>query len=146
MEKIKVFQSGQWGVKVAENPDLWLNYAKGSGLNKDSFKPGAEYSVEIVENGKYRNIKSVEGVTTVAPVASKPAFKKAFAKKEVSASTAMTKEEWAAKDRSQMIGGLSHDAVQLVLAHVNSGKSVEELVSVYEEALTSIISLRDRVK
>lgn len=147
MEKIKVLGVGQWGVKVQENPDLWFNYAKGSGVNKDMFKIGQEYTVEIVKNGNYSNIQSVEGVKAV-PTAEAPKasfVKKPFFKKKDD-SDKMTKEDWAAKDRSQMVGGRSHDAVELVKAAVNSGKDIEEVLSLYREALTGLLKLADEVK
>lgn len=146
MEKITVLGKSKWGVLVKKDPDLWLNFEKGSGLSPASLDLNKEYTVDIVQNGKYRNIKAVEGLSSTPAEPKKTFTKKPFVPFAKKADTGMTKEDWAAKDRSQMIGGRSHDAVELVKACVNSGKEMTEILTLYREALDGLIVIADEVK
>ena len=64
----------------------------------------------------------------------------------VKTDTTMTKAEWSAKDRAQMIGGRSHDAAQLTLAAVTVGISAEDVLKLYKAVLEGVLKLAEEVK
>jgi len=156
VEKITVEVVGKFGVKVG---DVW--YGLGKELSLDMFSKGQSYDVGVAtaQSGK-KYIREVMGakaptavlgaVVAAAPVQAAKAPYKPFnkfaggAKKDSGA--AMSKEEWQAKDRSQLIGGLSHDAVVLVQAHVQSMKPISELLGLYREALEGTLAIRSDLK
>ena len=60
----------------------------------------------------------------------------------------MTKAEWSAKDRSQLIGGLSHDAATIVAAAMTLQpfNSTDEVLLFYKRVLEGLLRIRDEVK
>lgn len=57
--------------------------------------------------------------------------------------------DWAAKDRSQLIGGLSHDAAELTVALVRVQGSLDNtqaILAAYKEFLEGLIQIRNEVK
>lgn len=54
--------------------------------------------------------------------------------------------DWAAKDRSQLVGGRSHDAAQLVQIALSSCTELSEVLRLYKEALQGILKIADEVK
>ncbi len=61
-------------------------------------------------------------------------------------SEVMSKADWNAKDRSMMVGGLSHDAAVLVAASATANVSIQEILSSYEVALKRLVEIRENVK
>ena len=152
---IKIEAKSNFGVLAG---GTWFNPSDKKMLS--IFEIGKTYDVEMVENtgkgGKvYKNIqtaKLVEG--SAAPVAvldrpaaavvavKKPYFKKSgFAPKSDAAPV-----DWAAKDRSQLVGGRSHDAVELVKASISGCKPMDEVLALYREALVGVLSIAEEVK
>lgn len=59
----------------------------------------------------------------------------------------MSKAEWSAKDRSQLIGGLSHDAAAITAAMIaTSVMGQAEAVLAYKQILVQMLSIREEVK
>lgn len=60
----------------------------------------------------------------------------------------MSKAEWTAKDRSQLIGGLSHDAAAVVasMVQVASSMDVVEALIVYKQLLEGMLKIREGLK
>jgi hypothetical protein len=57
--------------------------------------------------------------------------------------------DWAAKDRSQLIGGLSHDAATLTAAFASMFSDVadtESALKLYQDFLVGMLKIRDQVK
>jgi hypothetical protein len=56
--------------------------------------------------------------------------------------------DWAAKDRSQLIGGLSHDAATLTAAIVRDMPDLEtdKVLELYHDFLAGMLKIRDKVK
>jgi hypothetical protein len=62
-------------------------------------------------------------------------------------SESMTKEDWSAKDRSQLIGGLCHDAAQITASlTVSQGMDKDGALEVYKDVLNQLINFRSEVK
>jgi len=159
VETIQVEVVGKFGVKAGE---VW--YGLGKELSLDQFARGDSYTVGVAtaKSGKkyIREILSGSAplvasapVAPAAAVVAAPVVKAAYkpfnkfgggAKKDSGAT--MSKEEWQAKDRSQLIGGLSHDAAAMVQAHVQSMKPMDDLLSLYEQALGGLLVIRERIK
>lgn len=73
-------------------------------------------------------------------------FMPSFAKKVASDNT-MSKAEWSAKDRSQLIGGLSHDAAAITAVMVNvDGLNKDSALALYKELLVGMLAIREEVK
>jgi hypothetical protein len=56
------------------------------------------------------------------------------------------KTDWAAKDRSQLVGGRSHDAVSLVNTALVTGTPLEKVLQMYKEALDVVLAIAGEVK
>lgn len=155
---INVSAKSKFGI-LDKNTEKWFNPLKSEMLKE--FEVGKAYSVELEDttaaNGKtYTNIVSITGRETPTAVAAAgvttaevktPYVKKDYSKfkpREVKAT--LSKEEWAAKDRSQLVGGLSHDAATLVAAAVTSGVPVEQVIEKFKVVLAGLIKARDEVK
>jgi hypothetical protein len=170
LQTIMVEAKSKFGV-LDGTTNKWLN-PKDAGMLKD-FAVGHSYNVALEEstgkNGKaYLNIVSIVGdrgpsadvpapeivapvfakTPVAAPVAAKAPykapFKKAYGnsfKKNDAPAT-----DWAAKDRSQLVGGLCHDAAALAAAVISTGTSIESALATYEQLLAGVIKLREGVK
>lgn len=57
-----------------------------------------------------------------------------------------TQTDWVAKDRSQLIGGLSHDAAELAAAAVAYNVPISSVVDQYKLALVALIKIREEVR
>jgi hypothetical protein len=151
-EAITVEQVGKFGVRTGE---VW--YGVNEPIKPESFTVGTTYTVAISTSStgkKYikevlagnNSGQQIQNPVNVAPQTVKPAFKKSFTPYAKKADNGLSKEEWAQKDRNQMIGGRSHDAAELVKASVNSGRPMNEILALYQEALEGIIRIADTVK
>lgn len=138
----------------------YVNYSKKfEEADKAKVVPGAAFDAEVfvADSGKeYLNkiIKMLNTKTTVeVPVVvdterairntPKEAFKPKYAKKDTP-SASMSKEEWQAKDRSQLIGGLSHDAAAVVATL--GFTTVSDTLEAYKEALQGMLKIREELK
>lgn len=54
--------------------------------------------------------------------------------------------DWAAKDRSQLVGGRSHDAVELVKVSLANATPMNKVLEIYKEALLGVLKIADDVK
>lgn len=54
--------------------------------------------------------------------------------------------DWNAKDRSQLVGGRSHDAVSLVNTALVTGTPLAAVVKLYREALEAVLAISAEVK
>ncbi len=113
---------------VANSGKKYVNELKG--LSKAEFK--ASPKEEIKPEAKSEAKTEVKGE---------------FKKPKAQADTSMTKSEWQAKDRSQLIGGLSHDAAAIAAAWVNvQGSSNEEALANYKFFLEGMLKIREELK
>lgn len=165
-DKVTVSELSKFGFKVGNE---FINYSKQlPEADKTNVVPGATFEGDfyVADSGKrYLNkilssVPSAKGAavssqtTLAAPAfvdteqakkyAPKP-FVAKFAKKDGAESTTMSKSEWQAKDRSQLIGGLSHDAAAITAALVNVTQVLKPL-DLYKELLTGMIAIREELK
>jgi len=153
-ETVVIESLGKWGPKI--NGEYYSFSKKIQESDKGKLVPGGTFDLDIwtAESGK-KYINAV--VSSAVAVAEKPVAKatspevKAFvAKVKAQASEAksetMTKAEWSAKDRSQLIGGLSHDAATLVAASVTANVPLEQVLEQFGTALTALLKVRETVK
>ena len=118
--------------------------------DRGKFVPGAEVPVilRVADSGtKYvmavlNPAKHVAHETPALPVATSTVGAKIVTK----ASETMSKADWNAKDRSMMLGGISHDAAQLAAASVTANVSIHDVVQAYCVAMTQLIKFREEVK
>lgn len=82
-------------------------------------KKGGEFITGLVSSGATAGIGNL--TTALAPAASKPAYRPA----PKTTDNTMSKADWAKKDHSQMIGGLSHDVAQVFTALLTTGGAVD---------------------
>lgn len=156
--KVTVDELSKFGFKTNGR---YVNYSKQlSEKDKAIVVPGAQFEAEfyVADSGKeYLNkvvhvLKSNDvpegqpkatsrSIKPVAPVEKKEAPK-------ASESTAMSKAEWQAKDRSQLLGGLFHDASTLTasLMNINGVTTPLEAVSLFEAVLYGLLKVREGVK
>jgi hypothetical protein len=120
--------------------------------------PGSKLSVQmyIADSGKqYVNQILKQLGSTVDPLLVAPVFAKTPTVKPLAqpltkapATETMSKAEWSAKDRSQLIGGLSHDAATLAASIVPMSPytTVEEVLAKYKFFLEGMLKIRDEVR
>ncbi len=123
--------------------------------DRGRFVPGAEIPVilRVADSGtKYVTAigasKSGRIITNTAPdqtLAETKATPVATPKPVVKAEV-MSKADWNAKDRSMMVGGLSHDAAVLVQTAHMSNSSIEDVLFDYKRTLQELINIREEVK
>jgi hypothetical protein len=112
----------------------WLSISKfgaktvdGKDITPSMFQKGNTYQVEVAtgKNGAEFISGLVSSQTTqtaAAPVNSGATYSRPkFQKKD----STMSKEDWAKKDHSQLIGGLSHDVAQVFTALLTTGGAVD---------------------
>lgn len=152
IETIKVKQLAKFSV-VTESGEYinWHKEIKDS--DKGKVIPGGVYSVEVERNPESNKgyIKAVVSPTnTTIAAATAPTFVAlppvVDIKQLISAKPAEVKTDWATKDRSQLIGGLSHDAAELAAAAVAYNVPISSIVDQYRLALVALIKIRDEVK
>lgn len=90
-----------------------------------------EVDVYVSDTGK-KYINAVIGETKVAPKVAKTAESK--------------QTDWPAKDRSQLVGGRSHDAVELVNTSLVTATPLPEVLKLYREALEGVLKVAEEVK
>ncbi len=152
LQTINISAKSKFGVLDATT-NKWFNPKEKDMLSE--FNVGQSYNVELSESqgkdGKtYVNITKVVGArgpvadapVTVPVVVAKPAFKKQWGAKK--ADVPIT--DWAAKDRSQLVGGLCHDAAALAAAVISTGTTVEAALEKYKALLDGVLRLREGVK
>jgi hypothetical protein len=110
----------------------------------------------IADSGKqYVNQILKQLGSTVDPLLVAPVFAKTPTVKPLAqpltkapATETMSKAEWSAKDRSQLIGGLSHDAATLAASIVPMSPytTVEEVLAKYKFFLEGMLKIRDEVR
>jgi hypothetical protein len=136
-ETIVVEMNGKFGPKVGG-----VFYSFGKFFKGDKQLPiGVPISVDVyvADSGK-KYINRLEGSVAVseAPITvshTPPPFKPL---NQVT--------DWAAKDRSQLVGGRSHDAAELVNTALVTGTPLEEVLKLYKEALQAILKMSEEVK
>ena len=60
--------------------------------------------------------------------------------------TTGTTTDWAAKDRSQLVEGRSHDAAKLVDTALVTGTPLAKVLEMYKEALEGVLKVANEVK
>ncbi len=156
-ETVKVDELSKFGFKMGQE---YINYSKQlSETDKANVVPGVSFEAElyVADSGKrYLNkilaqasrsgvakpVKSPVSEVTKAVKSEEKAIVKAVA------DAPMTKAEWSAKDRSQLIGGLSHDAAELVAAMLpmQPAESISSVLDIYKEVLLGLLKIRDEVR
>ncbi len=131
----------------------YSNYMKDT--DKAKVVPGRKFSVEmyIADSGSQKINKILKQLET-AQVNQALETAKVIAKvtpgtKEFkSANETMSKAEWSAKDRSQLIGGLSHDSATLVAAMLAMRpiENTSEVIALFSEVLNGLLQVRDSLK
>ncbi len=115
-------------------------------VDRASIVPGAE--IDIATGAGIELAVKLASVAVAEPVMEVVPDKKVFTPKfQKTESATMSKSEWAAKDRSQLIGGLSHDAAAIVAALVHTtSMTAKEVLGVYKETLLGLLEIRDGLK
>lgn len=163
-EKIRVDELSRFGFKVGSE---YLNYSKKlSEDDKTRVVPGAEFEAElyVADSGKRYLNKILSDVVALASAKAVPPmavssipgvdaerakkFTPKFQKKADESSDKMSKGEWAAKDRSQLIGGLSHDAAAITAAFVTVSGELkgEAILQSYKFILEGMLKIREELK
>lgn len=148
-EMIKITGVSEYSVFAGQT-----RYGFNKPVNSTMFQKGHTYSVAVVtgsKGGKYiSRIDSDLGVletdANAGSVLNPELNKQTFNKKSYTPKSDMSKADWAAKDRSQLIGGRSHDAAQLVTAALLSGTPIETVVATYKSTLEQIVAMAEEVK
>jgi hypothetical protein len=154
---VKVEKLTKFGYADAKG---FVSYSKNmSDSDKALVVPGAEFEAEIytAESGaRYLNKIVARAPHVTAPKAKVVEVKASAVvtegpKAKTGTSESMTKAEWSAKDRSQLIGGLSHDAAELVAAifpilPMHPAEAVDSVLSIYKEVLVGLLKIRDEVR
>ncbi len=158
-ERIKVDELSKFGFKVGQE---YINYSKHiPEADKTNVVPGAEFEAElfVADSGKrYLNKilfsvpsakvadASLGTVQKAVDTERAKKFTPKFQKKDESAT--MSKSEWQAKDRSQLIGGLSHDAAAITAAMLGLQvyNNTDEVLKCYQQVLVGMLKIRDDMK
>lgn len=151
--KIRVTGVGLKAIKADVNGQSEF-YGVKRPVQLSDFEKGNEYEVDIAMNGKFKNIIKVEksvGVsvqdnTLISAKEIDSEMAKVYIPKKFIKKVEPEKTDWAAKDRSQLVGGRSHDAAQLVVAALGAGVSIEETLKMHREALVGLLKMADEVK
>lgn len=165
--KVKVQELSKYGFKAN---DRYVGLSKNlSEADKTRLVPGAEFEAEyyVADSGKEYLNKILASVSSApqspgdsanAPKTAYPKVDTERAKKftpkyekkaAVSDSEKMSKADWSAKDRSQLIGGLSHDAAAITAALVTVIGDIYEpknALTAYKELLVGMLAIREEVK
>lgn len=165
LEKVTVEKLTKFGFQIVGSSDF-INYSKQlKESDKTKVVPGAVFDVEfyVADSGK-RYLNKIVTITNppsdVDVIFGKPIeeVKKTFVPKfnktvgvSGTGSSSMSKEEWAAKDRSQLIGGLSHDSAAIVAAAVQSGlwptlDNQAHVLRMYKDLLEEMLRIREDLK
>lgn len=134
--------------------NIWYNFKKGvtSNVNKGDavlltlepwdFKGKTGYNISNV-----KLISETSSIDDVIPsVLDKPETKHEAKQNIKPDSKIEVKTDWNAKDRSQFVGGRSHDAVELVKVVFQAGVKKEEVLTLYKEMLISILEMSKEIK
>jgi hypothetical protein len=117
---------------VAIGPKKYLNVAKDVDLK--SFEAGNTYAVEIATNDK--------GYKTIVKNKTLEEVDKKVAPKKEAQTDQEKKTYWENKDKSQMIGGLSHDAPDLIRISLEFDKPLEVVVDLHAKVLKLLLKKR----
>ena len=147
--KLKVKSLGKFGF-FTEDSTRGYNYSKNfSEADKAKVVPGVEFEGEVytAESGAQYLNKIVNTVSLSVEQPKSKAVEKKETRPEAKSDT-MTKAEWSAKDRSQLIGGLSHDAATLTAAAMSLQpyNNTEEVLKEYKLILEGLLKIREEVK
>lgn len=157
--RIIIEAKSAFGVLNAQDKK-WYNPADKSTLT--NVKVGQAYDVVIddvkSDDGKVRKqitkmtLVNLEAPTNGTPEAPKVEVKAApksftpFKKREFTKAADAKPVDWDKKDRSQLVGGRSHDAVVLVQVSLQSCTPMPKVLELYKEALEGILKLADEIK
>ncbi len=136
----------------------YSNYLKDS--DKAKVVPGRKFSVEVyvADSGSKKINKILKQLDVSLPKnltdvtvkdIERSVIKQAVLKEAYGKSETMSKAEWSAKDRSQLIGGLSHDAATLTAALspvFGPDTAVPFVLNIYKQFLEGMLKIRDEVK
>ena len=148
MEQITVMENvkGKYGPQIKDKAGKFYSFGKFY-KGPTEFPLGSSFEADLFKSEKGNSYINNVGKVTVPtePVVVAPKVKPLFKAK---ADTSMTKEEWQAKDRSQLIGGLGHDAAELVaaLSVLSNLNTEEKLINAYKNVLLGILKVRDELR
>lgn len=150
-ETIQVKALSKYGVQ--DKDGNYLNWSKKiNEAEKGKVVPGGVYTVDMfrAESGKGYINSVIQSELVQTPKFVAPGFKDTpLAKSSIvktNVSETMSKADWNAKDRSMMIGGISHDAAQLVHASFVANVPLEDVLNAYKNALSEVLDIREEVK
>lgn len=154
--KITVQELTKYGFKAN---DRYVNYSKQlTESDKAKVVPGAELEAEyyIADSGKEYLNKVLSSATVVGSGTESPKVDTTRAKKftptfnkAAAPDNSMSKADWAAKDRSQLIGGLSHDAAELTAAALTVWGTLQSeavVLRTYKSFLEGMLKIREELK
>lgn len=151
-ETITIEAFGKYGPKANGG---YFNWSQKSGLSDASVKIGGTYDVLVYQSPgkKTRYINQIVGETPTANptpvVEAAPARIMEAPTKEVSSTKAKSDDKeayWAAKNDSQKLGGLFHDAAQITAAiAMSGGYDVAKALTAFEEVLNGVIKVRSKL-
>ena len=72
--------------------------------------------------------------------------KKAKEKTEDAGKNVVPQSVWDKKDRSMLVGGRSHDTVELVKVALMTQTDINEVINTYKEALVKVLEIAEEVK
>lgn len=139
---------GRYGPQLKDVAGKFYSFGK-SYKGDVAFSAGTKLSVDLYTSPKGNAyINSLETVKVEEKVSDLPK-KNQSTKPEVKNDNSMSKAEWQAKDRSQMIGGLSHDAATLVAAAIHVWghfSNTQEIVEAHKQVLEGLLKNREELK
>lgn len=140
LETIVPTANGKFGPKVG---DIFYSFSKFFKGDKQ-LEVGTPVSVDVFtsDSGK-KYINAIVGAVLNNEVPKTPVKKSVVV---AAKSETMSKADWSAKDRSQLVGGRSHDAVELVNVSLVTGTSLEDVLKLYQEALEGVLKVAEEVK
>ncbi len=153
-ETLTIESIGKYGPRANGQYFSWSNK---SGLSNDSVKVGQTYDVLIYQTPgkKTRYINQIVGEAASAPARTLEAKAHEQSATAVEApkaggiagKPAADKEAyWAAKNDSQKLGGLFHDAAQITAAvAMSGGYDVPKALAAFEEVLNGVIAVRSKL-
>lgn len=150
IETIVVEKNGKYGPMVGGVYYSFSKFYKGNKV----FPEGSSLDVDVYTSDsgkKYINSVVGEPVAEAKPVAKKAPNVEAqsisgIASGLVNSKTAVQTTDWAAKDRSQLVGGRSHDAAALVNTALVTGTDLDEVLKLYKKALEEVLTMAGEVK
>jgi hypothetical protein len=144
-EVVKIDRVGKFGPSINGK---WYGLKKP--LQPTDFIAGQAYEIETEpwsKNGKSGiNIMKATPASSAAPSVSVGTAKAVEAMVDQGAKKEDKTEYWAAKNDSQKLGGLFHDAAQITAAIVTAnGLSTDKALEEFKKVLSAVVEIREKI-